>query len=79
MYSVEYGDKSGCFLVYIQEENVLSAYAFLVMPYPLEALFLSDQDIKDHLKNGGLKLVEILPQDVYDVCKANFNVVKKKE
>jgi hypothetical protein len=79
MYSVEYGTRSGCFLVYIKEENKLTAHAFLVMPYPLETLFLSEEDIKNHLKNGGLKIVEILPQNVYEVCKANFVYIEKNK
>jgi hypothetical protein len=79
MYSVEYGDKAGCFIVYIKEENMLSAHAFLVMPYPLEALFFTEQDLKDHLRDGSLKLVEILPDNVYEVCKGNFRYLKKKE
>lgn len=77
MYSVEYGDKSGCFLVYISEENILTGLAFLVIP-DLEVIFLSKEDVENHLSNDGLVYVEKLPRPVYEVCKANFKWAKQK-
>jgi hypothetical protein len=79
LYSIEYGDKAGGFLVYIREENILTGLAFLVLPNPLEIIYLSSEDVNSHFKNGGLVLVDKLPKSVYDVCKANFVWVKNKE
>ena len=79
LYVVEYGERTGCFLVYIKEENIFNSHAFLSMPTPLEAIYLEESDVDEHLKSGGLKLVEKLPTPVYDVCKANFQHAKKGE
>ena len=79
LYVVEGGERTGSFLVYIQEENIFDSFAFLCMPSPLEIIYLTKQDVHDNLKNSSLVLVNIMPLPVYDVCKANFQFVKKKE
>ena len=78
MYAVEYGDKVGCFLIYISEEDIFTGLAFLCIPFPLEVLYLSKEDVVQHIKNGGLNLVETLPLPVYEVCRANFQWCKRK-
>ena len=79
MYIVEQGDRTGCFLLYVKEANIGDTFAFLCMPHPLETLYLTNDDVKNSLRHGSMKLFKTLPKDVYDVCAANFNWLKKKE
>lgn len=79
MYVVEYGERVGCFLVYISEEDLPKSYAFLCMPYPLETLYTGKKEIERALDQKIMRLVEVLPKNVYDVCAANFVYVKKEK
>lgn len=78
MYAIKSGDKSGGFLVYIEERNIGDSLAFLFMPHPMEVMFLSKQEVERSVKYNTLDLVEKLPKNVYDVCLANFDYYAQK-
>ena len=77
MYVIESGERTGCFLVYIKEENIFESLAFLCMPFPMEFLYLEKKEVKEFLKTKQMRFVSILPQNIYDVCRANFVWGKK--
>jgi hypothetical protein len=78
MYAIHSGDKVGSFFIYIEEENRGNSYALLLMPNPMEAVYVSRKEIEFDLKYNNIKYVRKIPRDVYDVCKANFMYYAKK-
>lgn len=79
LYAVHAGDKVGGFFVCIAEENRGESTAVLFMPNPMEALYVNNVEIELDLKQNNLKFVEMLPHDVYEVCRANFVYHAKKQ
>jgi len=78
MYVIKTGDRQGGFLIWIKEQDLKKTHAFLFCPNPMEALFLSQIEIKNELKTGGIEFVEQLPVEVYEVCCANWTYYKEK-
>jgi hypothetical protein len=78
MYAVHYGDKAGSFFVYIKECNKGNALAVLMMPSPMEAIYVSSTEIQFDIKNNNIRFVTVLHKDVYEVCRANFEYYTKK-
>lgn len=78
MYAVHSGDRVGSFFVYIKEEDRGKTNALLIMPNPMEALYVNKKDIKFDIQYKNIKFVKRLPDDVYEVCKANFVHYAKK-
>lgn len=78
MYAIHYGDKSGSFFIHIKEENVGNTYALLVMPHPTEAIYVKKSEIHYDIKYNNIRFVKIIPNGVYDVCRANFVYYAKK-
>jgi hypothetical protein len=79
MYAITTGERVGGFVVYIKECNIdEDNLAFLFMPDPMESLFFTKNEVEHNLKDGTLVLVEKLPKNVYDVCRANFEFYAKK-
>jgi hypothetical protein len=79
MYAVKYGDRQGGFLLWVSEYDKKSSHAFLFMPHPMEALFLSKDEVKEGLNNNQIEFVEELPLDVYEVCRANWKFYKDRK
>ena len=78
MYAIHSGDKSGAFFVYVKEHNRGNTYALLMMPSPMESIYASSVEIRHDIKFNNVRFVKRLPQEVYDVCKANFEYYAKK-
>jgi hypothetical protein len=78
MYAIHSGDKVGAFFVYIKEEDRGNSYAIMTMPNPMEAIYVKGDEMEFDLKYGNIKLVKRIPDDVYEVCKANFMYYAKK-
>ena len=78
MYAIHSGDKAGSFFIYVKEEDKGNSRALLIMPSPMEALYVRSDEIKLDLKFDNIKFVEKIPRPVYDVCKANFLYYAKK-
>lgn len=79
MYSVQYGEYSGAFLIYIDEYKAGNAIAFLQIPDPKKIIFVDRQLVDHYLQSGVLKFLSTLPKDVYSVCRAEFEYLSKKE
>lgn len=78
MYAIHSGDKAGGFFVYIKEEDRGACHALLIMPSPMEAIYVTKEEIKIDLKFKNIKFVERIPHPVYEVCKADFLYRAKK-
>ena len=78
MYAIHSGERAGCFFVYLKEEDQGNSYALLMMPYPLEAIYVNKNEIDIDLKYKNIKSVKKLPYDIYNVCRANFIYQAKK-
>ena len=78
MYAVHGGDLAGAFFVHIEEENRGNSYALLLMPSPMESIYVGKREIKMDMKYENIKYVKKLPRDVYAVCKVNFIHYAKK-
>jgi len=79
MYAIHIGEKAGCFFIYVKEEDRGKSNAILIMPNPMEAKYVKLDDMMFDIKYKNIKFVQKVPQDVYDVCKANFIYYAKKE
>jgi hypothetical protein len=77
MYAIHAGDLEGGFFVYIKEFDRLNAYALLVMP-EASAIYVPHSEIRHDLKYNNIKRVKNLPEEVYEVCKANFKYYAEK-
>lgn len=64
-------------MVPIKEFDRGSSKAILIMP-DMVATYISETEIHHDLKYKNIKKVAVLPADVYDVCKANFDYYFKK-
>jgi len=71
MYAIHGGDFQGGMATYIEEESRGETIAFLFMP-PVEVRYIAKSEVIESLKNKTFKLVEVLPDEVYAVIKANF-------
>jgi len=78
MYAVHSGDRAGSFFIYIEEENKGNGYAILLMPNPMEAIYVQSSEIEQDLKYKNIKFVRRIPFEVYEVCKVNFIYYAKK-
>ncbi len=72
LYAIHSGELAGNFFVYIKEEDRGNGKALLLMPNPMEARYTDIKEIKFDLKFKNVKFVKKLPDDIYEVCKANF-------
>lgn len=79
MYFIASGDRVGGFIVRIREHDTEGAFAFLFMPSPTEALYISKAEARDALRNKMFKSVRKIPQPVYDVMAANWRVYAKEQ
>lgn len=79
MYAVQEGDRAGGFLIYIKEYNLGASYAFLFVPHPMEAVYFTKDEIEKGIKFNTLDFVELLPKEVYEVCRANFAYYAEQE
>jgi hypothetical protein len=79
IYFVKYGDYVGAFIIYIREHSLKDNYAFLITPNPLSIHYIPRQVFHDDLKEKRIAFVERLPAYVYNVCKLNFEYLKKKQ
>ena len=78
MYAVKTGDYQGGFFIWIRERDLEGNRAFLFIPNPMEAIYVSDQDITNEFKNKKLDFIRCLPEDVYEVCRANWKYYYEK-
>lgn len=78
MYAIHSGDMAGCFFVYIKEEDRGNSCALLLMPSPMDAIYVKNDEIKFDLKYDNIKFVEKIPKVYYDVCRANFIYYARK-
>lgn len=78
-YVVKTGERQGGFLAWIQKYDSFDCFAFLFMPNPMESLLLTKQEVKDALKNKTFEFISILPDNVYEVCCANWKYYAEKQ
>lgn len=74
VYAVEQGQYIGEFFVYI--EGSKTDYNFLSLPKMIKRTVDKDS-FERGIKNKIIKLVENLPENVYSVCKAQYNAPLK--
>lgn len=79
MYAIKYGEYMGGFFVYIMEESTPNNIAFILMPSPTKAIYIPKGDVLFDLKNGNIELINRLPCEIYDICRANFIFYAKEE
>lgn len=79
LYAIHEGTRTGGFFVFISSDKKPNIYAALFMPNPMEAVYLSEVEVYDTLKNNTMRLVKVLPRDIYEVCEANYYYYKDKK
>lgn len=75
IYAVNSGQYIGEFLVYMETKDDL--HIFLSLPKMLKR-YVPDKSFKVGLKQKILVIVEVLPKDVYTVCKQQYEQTYKK-
>ena len=78
VYAIKTGDRQGGFIVWIKECDTAGGLAFLFMPSPMEAIFMTEQEVREGLKSKYLEFVQSLPVPVYEVCVANWKFYAQK-
>lgn len=74
MYAVHGGDYSGGFLIPISENHIEGNYAVLFIPSPMKAMYVSETEIRMSLADNTLRLAGRLPDNVYEICRADFEL-----
>ena len=76
VYAVTGGTFLGEFFVYV--EKIGKDYIFLSLP-DMEIRTVPYDKCKDGLENKLMDLVEVLPEDVYEVCLAQYRKIRDGE
>ena len=76
IYVVQGGTYGGDYLVLV-EESILK-YNFLVLPDKLKRI-IEKEDFERGIKNKVVKLIEKLPNYVFEVCKKEFDSINNNE
>ena len=75
LYVIVHGGYKGEFFVLMERAD--NSYIFLSLP-DLQIRAVSDDDMKYALDNSIIQEIEILPDDVYTVCRAQYRKNKEK-
>lgn len=72
MYFVKHGDRTGQFLIFLDYDADKKIYSALGLPES-EPVYISDNDVQKAITHKVLEHVELLPEDVYEQCRSEFN------
>jgi hypothetical protein len=75
IYAVNHGIHKGKFLVYI--DSIEEDHNFLILP-EIDTQTIKKTDFEEGLKKTIVDLIERLPHNIYELCRAQYNESKTK-
>lgn len=79
MYAITGGEKTGGFIVRMPEYDSFGALAFLFLPDPMEAMFLTEKEVEELFSYDYLDYVTKWKPEAYEVGLANWKYFAEKQ